>query len=67
MNLSVPLYWVDALPLLTVSVVILGLVVLPPFPAYAAEERLVGDVVVGHRGSSTTFRPGPVTSKYTDW
>ena len=41
---------VDALPLLTFSVVILGLVVLLPFPAHAAEERLVGDVVVGHRG-----------------
>ena len=41
---------VDALPLLTVSVVILGLVVLLPFPAQAAEERLVGDVVVGPRG-----------------
>jgi hypothetical protein len=39
---------VDALPLLTFSVVILGLVVLLPFPAHAAEERLVGDVVVGH-------------------
>jgi cytoskeletal protein CcmA (bactofilin family) len=50
MNLSVPSIRVDALPLLTVSVVILGLVVLAPFPAYAAEERLVGDVVVGHRG-----------------
>ena len=50
MNLSVPSIRVDALPLLTVSVVILGLVVLPPLPAYAAEERLVGDVVVGHRG-----------------
>ena len=41
---------VDALRLLTVSVVILGLVVLLPFPAQAAEERLVGDVVVGPRG-----------------
>ena len=40
---------VDALPLLTFSVVILGLVVLLPFPAHAAEERLVGDVVVGPR------------------
>jgi cytoskeletal protein CcmA (bactofilin family) len=40
----------DVLPLLTFSVVILGLVVLLPFPAYAAEERLVGDVVVGPRG-----------------
>jgi cytoskeletal protein CcmA (bactofilin family) len=41
---------VDVLLLLTFSVVILGLVVLLPFPAYAAEERLVGDVVVGPRG-----------------
>jgi cytoskeletal protein CcmA (bactofilin family) len=41
---------VDALPLLTFSVVILGLVVLLPFPAHAAEERLVGDVMVGHGG-----------------
>jgi cytoskeletal protein CcmA (bactofilin family) len=50
MNPSVPLVRVDALPLLTFSVVILGLVVLLPLPAHAAEERLVGDVVVGHRG-----------------
>jgi hypothetical protein len=41
---------VDALPLLTFSVVILGLILLLPFPAHAAEERLVGDVVVDHRG-----------------
>jgi hypothetical protein len=41
---------VDALHLLTFSVVILGLLVLLPIPAHAAEERLVGDVVVGHRG-----------------
>jgi cytoskeletal protein CcmA (bactofilin family) len=50
MNPYVPLVRVDALPLLTFSVVILGLVVLLPLPAHAAEERLVGDVVVGHRG-----------------
>jgi cytoskeletal protein CcmA (bactofilin family) len=51
MNLSVPSsIRGDVLPLLTFSVVILGLVVLLPFPAYAAEERLVGDVVVGPRG-----------------
>ena len=67
MNLSVPSIRVDALPLLTVSVVILGLVVLPPFPAYAAEERLVGDVVVGHRGVEHDVSTGPVTPKYTDW
>jgi cytoskeletal protein CcmA (bactofilin family) len=41
---------VDTLPLLTFSVVILGLVVLLPFPAHAAEERLVGDIVVGQQG-----------------
>jgi hypothetical protein len=51
MNSSVPSsIRVDVLPLLTFSVVILGLVVLLPFPAHAAEERLVGDVVVGPRG-----------------
>jgi cytoskeletal protein CcmA (bactofilin family) len=44
----VPSVRVDALPLLTFSVVILGLVVLLPLPAHAAEQRLVGDVVVGH-------------------
>jgi cytoskeletal protein CcmA (bactofilin family) len=44
MNLSVPLVRVHALPLL--PVLILGLVVLLPLPAYAAEDRLVGDVVV---------------------
>jgi len=49
MNASVPLVRVNALPLLTVSVVILGLVVLLPLPAHAAEQRLVGDVVVGPR------------------
>ncbi len=47
MNPSVSSVRVDALPLLTVSVVILGLVALLPLPAHAAEERLVGDVVVG--------------------
>ena len=47
MNPSVPSVRVDALPLLTVSVVILGLFVLLPLPAHAAEERLVGDVMVG--------------------
>ena len=51
MNPSVPSsIRVDVLPLLTFSVVILGLVVLLPLPAHAAEERLVGDVVVGPRG-----------------
>lgn len=45
MNPSVPLVRVHALPLL--PVLILGLVVLLPLPAYAAEDRLVGDVVVG--------------------
>jgi cytoskeletal protein CcmA (bactofilin family) len=47
MNPPIPPIRVDALPLLTVSAVIVGLVVLLPLPAHAAEERLVGDVVVG--------------------
>lgn len=38
------------MPLLTFSAVILGLFVLLPLPAHAAEQRLVGDVVVGPRG-----------------
>jgi cytoskeletal protein CcmA (bactofilin family) len=46
---SLPSVRVDALPLLTFSAVILGLFVLLPLPAHAAEQRLVGDVVVGHR------------------
>ena len=50
MNPPVSPIRVDALPLLTVSVMILGLVVLLPLPAHAAEERLVGDVVVGRQG-----------------
>ena len=50
MNPSVPSFRVDALPLLTFSAVILGLFVLLPLPAHAAEQRLVGDVVVGPRG-----------------
>ena len=51
MNPSVPSsIRVDVLPLLTFSVVILGLVVLLPLPAHAAEQRLVGDVVVGPQG-----------------
>jgi hypothetical protein len=53
MNPSVP--FVRVLPLLTV--VILGLVVLFPLPAHAAEERLVGDVVVG----SNSVEPGVST------
>jgi hypothetical protein len=50
MNPSVPSVRVDALPLLTFSAVIFGLFVLLPLPAHAAEQRLVGDVVVGPRG-----------------
>ena len=50
MNPPVPPIRVDALALLTLSVVLLGLVVLLPLPAHAAEQRLVGDVVVGPRG-----------------
>ena len=51
MNPSLPFsVRVDARPLLTLSAMILGLFVLLPLPAHAAEERLVGDVVVGHRG-----------------
>src|SRR5215213_9901769 len=46
---SVPSVRVVALPLLTFSLVILGLVLLP-LPAHAAEQRLVGDVVVGPQG-----------------
>jgi hypothetical protein len=50
MSYSVTLVRVNALPLLTLSVVVLGLVVLLPLPANAAEKRIVGDVVVGSRG-----------------
>jgi hypothetical protein len=47
---SSPSVRVVALPLFAFAVVILGLVVLLPLPAHAAEERLVGDVVVGPQG-----------------
>jgi len=50
MNPSVPSVRVNALPLLTVSALILGLVALVPLPAHAAEQRLVGDVVVDPQG-----------------
>ncbi len=50
MNPSVPSVRVNALPLLTVSALILGLVALVPLPAHAAEQRLVGDVVVARQG-----------------
>jgi cytoskeletal protein CcmA (bactofilin family) len=51
MNPSLPFpVKVDALPLLTFSTVILGLFVLLPPPAHAAEQRLVGDVVVEQHG-----------------
>ena len=49
MSYTVPFVRTGALPLLTVSAVVLGLVVLLPTPAYAAQERLVGDVVEGPR------------------
>jgi hypothetical protein len=49
MNPSVPFVRFNALPVVTFSAVILGLVVLLPLPAHAAEQRLVGDVVVGSR------------------
>jgi cytoskeletal protein CcmA (bactofilin family) len=45
MNPPVPIVRANVLPLLTVSVLAIGLVVLFPLPAHAAEERLVGDVV----------------------
>ena len=47
---SSPSVRVVALILFTFAVVILGLVVLLPLPAHAAEERLVGDVVVDPQG-----------------
>jgi hypothetical protein len=50
MNPTVPFVRVSAMPLLTLSVVILGLIALLPLPAQAAEQRLVGDVVVNARG-----------------
>ncbi|MDQ3864059.1 MAG: hypothetical protein M3317_11290, partial [Actinomycetota bacterium] len=43
--MKVPFVRANTLPLLTL--VILGLVVLAPLRAHAAEQRLVGDVVVG--------------------
>ena len=46
------------MPLLTFAVVILGLVVLLPFPAHAAEERLVGDVVVSRQGVENDVSTG---------
>jgi cytoskeletal protein CcmA (bactofilin family) len=45
MSYSVSLARINARPLFTVCVVALGLVVLLPHPAHAAEQRLVGDVV----------------------
>ena len=45
MNPPVPLVRANVLPLLTVWVLAIGLVILLPLPAHAAEERLVGDVV----------------------
>jgi len=45
MSYSVPLARAKARPLLTVSALVLGLVILLPLPAQAAEERFVGDVV----------------------
>lgn len=45
MSPSVPLVRVNFLPLLTLSVLAIGLVALLPLPAHAAEERLVGNVV----------------------
>jgi cytoskeletal protein CcmA (bactofilin family) len=45
MSYSVSLARINARPLFTVCVVTLGLVVLLPLPAHAAEQRLVGDVV----------------------
>jgi cytoskeletal protein CcmA (bactofilin family) len=56
MSLSAPFVRVHALPLLTV--VIFGLVILLPLPAHAAEDRLVGDVVV----SSGAVEPGVSTA-----
>jgi cytoskeletal protein CcmA (bactofilin family) len=47
MSLSVPVVRINALPLITFLAVILGLIVLLPLPAYAAEQRLVGNVIVG--------------------
>ncbi len=46
MSYSVSLAGIDARPLLTASILIVGLVVLPSSPAHADEQRLVGDIVV---------------------
>jgi hypothetical protein len=45
MSHSVPLVRANALPLLTLSVLTIGLIALLPLPAHAAEERLFGNVV----------------------
>ncbi len=45
MSYSVPLARANTLPWLTASALVLGLVILLPLPANAAEVRLVGDVV----------------------
>ena len=58
MNPSVPSVRVNALPLLTVSALILGLVALVPLPAHAAEQRLVGDVVVDPQGVEHNISTG---------
>src|SRR5215211_6095704 len=47
MNPALPLVRINTLPLVTVSAMVLGLFVLLPLTAHAAEQRLVGDVVVG--------------------
>jgi cytoskeletal protein CcmA (bactofilin family) len=55
---SAPSVRVDALPLLTFAAVILGLFVLLPLPAHAAEQRLVGDVVVSRQGVENDVSTG---------
>src|SRR5215210_8185995 len=49
-GMNPPVRPVRSNPLALLAVVILGLIVLVSHPAHAAEQRLVGDVVVGPRG-----------------
>jgi hypothetical protein len=58
MNPSVALCRIDIRPLLTLSVVVLGLVaILPAAPAHAFESRAFGDVTIEPERRRARFSP----------
>jgi cytoskeletal protein CcmA (bactofilin family) len=61
MSYSLSFAGTNARPLVAISMVVLGLVVLLPLPAWADEQRLVGDIVVSGAEQDVSTVAGNVT------